>query len=203
MAHSGSERKGQEPMPGTGAEGTWAFRARRGLVGLWAGTWGICPACWSRRRALHSHSGGAANGLWVRGRREAGDGFWMGCQVCPWPASEAPLVSAAPSALIQPQGKSPLRNASEAQPGAPTSLPQPLGTRDGTLLLCPLPASWGHPPPSKAGTLRAGNSSGSLTYFLRGKKWPYPVLGSSSGYLSMRCLHGESGGRGQKCLVSL
>lgn len=166
LAHSGSERKGQEPMPGT-----WAFRAGRRLVGLWAGTWGICPACWSRRPALCSHSGGSSNGLRVRGRREAGDGFQMGYQVCPRPGSEAPLVSAAPSALIQPQGESPLWNASETQPAAPTSLPpNPWAPETARSFSAPSPLPGANPPPSKAGTVRAGNSSGSLTYFLQGKK---------------------------------
>ena len=97
MAHSGSERNGQEPMPGAGAEGICAFRAGRGCAGQWAGTWGIYPACWLRRQALRSHSGGSSHGLRARGRRgQAGDGFQMGYQVCPQPGSEAPLVSAAP-----------------------------------------------------------------------------------------------------------
>lgn len=74
---------------------------------------------------------------------QAGHG-WIpdGLSGLPTVGSEAPLVSEAPSALIQLHSKSLLWNASETQPASPTASPPPsLGTRDSTFLLGPFSPS--------------------------------------------------------------
>lgn len=79
---------------------------------------------------------------------QAGRG-WIpdGLSGLPTVGSEAPLVSEAPSALIQLHSKSLLWNASETQPASPHSLPPPsLGTRDSTFLLGPFSPSLAQTP---------------------------------------------------------
>lgn len=117
--------------------GIYAARARREQRGPQAGTWGICPACWQRCLALLPHCA-SSNELRAWGR-EAGSG-WIpdGLSDVPTVDSEAPLVSAAPSTLIQLHGKSRLWNASETQaalpPASALSLHQKQRTSPLTLL---------------------------------------------------------------------
>lgn len=125
--------------------------------GLWAGTWGMCPACWGRRLALLPPTAAAPVSS-EQGGREAGHG-WVpdGLSGLPRVDSEAPLVSAAPSALIRLRGGSLLWNASETQPASPPAAPHPLCIGDSTLLSSPFSPSSVYSLPPAVERVRAGD----------------------------------------------
>lgn len=138
--------------------GDVCFQSWEGAGGLVGWYLGGCPACWWRRLALLPHCG-SSNELRVW-EREAGCG-WIpdGLSGLPTVDCEAPLVSAAPSALTQLHGQSPLWNGSDTQPALPAASPSP-------------PLHWRQCISSLLQRVRAGNladgwapSSGSLTSF--------------------------------------
>lgn len=184
---------------GSGVWGTCAFRARREQQGPVGWHLGDLPS-------LLVEAPGPASPLWpLRGAPGVGEGGkpWMDSRWArsglPGVDTEAPLVSAAPSALIRPHGKRLLWNVSETQPASPPGCPLTPSAPE----IAPV-SSWSLlpflstlPPRPEVERVRAGDVADGWAPRLRSLTDSPPrrskALGSSSGYLRTRCLHGEPG----------
>lgn len=159
--------------------GDLCFRSWEGAAGATCGLApGGLPSCWWRRLALLPHCG-SSNKLRARARKAGCGWFPDGLSGLPTVDSEAPLVWAASSALIQLQGQSPLRNARDTsplchQPSPRPSAPETVRQCTSSLsFLCCISLSLLHEVErGRAGNLADGwaSSSGSLTYCPLGRR---------------------------------